>query len=66
MKIKIPSCQDYGKVWLVKYKIVGHNQYQISLSPDLEDAGEFDDNDYIKELCQYWFGEINEVRRIKV
>ena len=60
MKIKIPNCRDHGVVWLEKYILVGFNQYRISLSSNREDAGDFDDDDYIKELCQYWFGEINE------
>ena len=62
MKIKIPNYEDKGVYYLESYKIVGPNQFRVSLSIHSEDAGEFDEDDYIKELCKYWFGEINEFR----
>ena len=58
MRIKI-QCQD-GEFYLERYKVIGPNQYKIDLSDSPEDAGDFDADDYIRELCNYWFGEINE------
>ena len=58
MKISI-SHKKHGKFWLVRYKVVGPNKYTITLSGTVDDAGDFDEDDYNKELCEDWFGEIN-------
>jgi hypothetical protein len=56
MKIKIQH-NEYGLVWLVKYKQIGRIAYNVHLSAFEEDAGQFDDDDYIKNLCCFWWGK---------
>lgn len=53
-KIKVTSKKD-KEAWLVRYKQVGFNEYKVDLSYDASDAGLFDEDDYIINLCEYWF-----------
>ena len=66
MRIQIPNYQHSPEIkcdfYLEKYKVAGEGKFTITITNDPDCAGEFEDDDYIKEYCKYWFGEINELR----
>lgn len=59
MKIKVVGIMQDKPTeafWLVSYKQVGMAQYRVNFSYDYEHAGDFDEDDYIRQLCgEHWF-----------
>lgn len=41
--------------FLRKYKLVGPTEWKIDITPELEDAGTFDEDDYVLHLVEHWF-----------
>lgn len=54
VKIKINDLDSF----LSRYKLVSQDQFKVTLTPDFEDGGLFDEDDYIILLCRYWFDDI--------
>jgi len=53
-QVKIPEHNAY----LVRYKAVSQNQFIIDVNVDAEAAGQFDEDDYILELCRKSFPQV--------
>jgi hypothetical protein len=50
-----------GTVWIGKVKQTGFCKYQVFVTDVVEDAEDFDNDDYVIELCKGWFGSENVV-----
>ena len=48
-----------GTVWIGKIKQVRHATYVVDVCAANEDAGDFDEDDYMIECCRGWFGKDN-------
>lgn len=46
---------EAGPLWLCNYKVVKFGQFITNLSEDRYDAGYFEEDDYIIELCKNKF-----------
>ncbi len=58
MKHRIKIMDKDCWLWLVFYKAKSPIEFVITLNPNIEDAGFFDEDDYIIQLCKENFEQV--------